>query len=252
MKKIRFLFAGLFVFFTISCAELQQIVDETLEGGKPLTRSEIVKGLKEALVVGTNKSVDELGVLNGYYMDELVKIYLPPEADVIVDNISKLPGGQDLVDDVLMRINRAAEDAVSEAKPIFVNAITGMTIPDAVEILKGENDAATTYLRRTTYDQLFDLYRPKIQVSLDKKLVGDMSTAESWNLLTDQWNTVAGSVVGRVAGLETVEVNLDEYLTTKALDGLFLKIEEEEARIRENPAARVTEILRRVFGSVDN
>ena len=118
--------------------------------------------------------------------------------------------------------------------------------------MKGENDAATEYLRRTTYSGLFDLYRPKIQVSLDKKLVGGISTAESWNTLTNQWNKVAGTVVGQIAGLERVEVNLDEYLTAKALDGLFLKIEEEEARIRENPAARVTELLRRVFGSVDN
>ncbi len=234
-----------------SCAELQQIANETMNSGKPLTRDEIVAGLKEALIVGTNKSVENLGAANGYYGNELVKIYLPPEADVIVGNISKIPGGQDLIDDVLLRINRAAEDAVSEAKPIFVNSITGMTIPDAVNILKGEDDAATQYLHRTTYDELFNLYRPKIQVSLDKKLVGNVSTSESWNLLTDKWNSVAGSVVGQVAGFKTVDVNLDQYLTGKALDGLFLKIEQEEKRIRENPAARVTEILKRVFGSVD-
>ncbi|MFW5832157.1 MAG: DUF4197 domain-containing protein [Prolixibacteraceae bacterium] len=251
MQKIKFSFVTVFLLITVSCAELQQIADETLSGEKPLTRSEIVAGLKEALIVGTNKSVEELGVLNGYYMDEMVKIYLPPEADVIVENVGKLPGGQDLIDDVLLRINRAAEDAVSEAKPIFVNAITGMTIPDAVDILKGEDDAATRYLQRTTYDRLYELYRPKIEVSLNKKLVGNVSTAESWNLLTDRWNELAGSVVGRVAGMKPVDVDLDEYLTSQALEGLFLKIQEEEQRIRENPAARVTELLRRVFGSVD-
>ncbi len=250
MKKSGLLL--LFAVFLSSCAELQQIANETINSGKPLTRDEIVAGLKEALIVGTNKSVENLGVTNGYYGDELVKIYLPPEAGVIVDNISKIPGGQDLVDDVLLRINRAAEDAVSEAKPIFVNSITSMTIPDAVNILKGDDDAATQYLHRTTYDELFNLYRPKIQVSLDKKLVGSISTSESWNLLTDKWNRVAGSVVGQVAGFKTVDVDLDEYLTSKALDGLFLKIEQEEKRIRENPAARVTEILKRVFGSVDS
>ncbi len=242
----------LLIVFLSSCAELQQIANETMNSGRPLTRDEIVAGLKEALIVGTNKSVENLGVTNGYYGNELVKIYLPPEADVIVDNINKIPGGQDLIDDVLLRINRAAEDAVSEAKPIFVNSITGMTIPDAVNILKGDDDAATQYLHRTTYDELFKLYRPKIQVSLDKKLAGNVSTAESWNLLTDKWNTVANSVVGKVAGFKTVDVDLDQYLTAKALDGLFLKIEQEEKRIRENPAARVTEILKRVFGSIDS
>jgi hypothetical protein len=169
-----------------------------------------------------------------------------------VDNISKIPGGQDLVEDVLLRINRAAEDAVTEAKPIFVNSIKSMTIPDAVDILKGEDDAATRYLYRTTYNNLYELYRPKIRTSLDKKLVGNTSTAQSWDLLTDKWNKVAGTVVGQVAGLETVEIDLDEYLTAKALEGLFLKIEQEEKHIRENPAARVSDILKRVFGSVDN
>lgn len=251
MQKIRFIAAGILIFVSISCAELQQIVNETLESDQPLTRSEIVAGLKEALVVGTNKSVTQLGALDGYYRDELVKIYLPPEADIIVDNISKLPGGEDLVNDVLLRINRAAEDAVSEAKPIFVNAIKSMTIPDAVEILRGEDDAATRYLYNTTYDGLYELYRPKIEASLNKKLVGNTSTAESWNVLTDKWNSVAGTVVGQVAGLKTVDVDLDEYLTSQALEGLFLKIEQEEQQIRENPAARVTEILKRVFGSVE-
>jgi len=252
MQKFRFIVAGILIFVSISCAELQQIVNETLDSEQPLTRSEIVAGLKEALVVGTNKSVTQLSALDGYYRDELVKIYLPPEADMIVDNISKLPGGEDLVEDVLLRINRAAEDAVSEAKPIFVNAIKNMTIPDAVEILRGENDAATRYLYRTTYDGLYELYRPKIEASLNKKLVGNTSTAESWNVLTDKWNSVAGTVVGQVAGLKTVNVDLDEYLTSQALEGLFLKIEQEEQRIRENPAARVTEILKRVFGSVNS
>lgn len=245
----------LLLFFTVifsSCAELQQIANETMNSGKPLTRNEIVSGLKEALIVGTNKSVEKLGITNGYYGDELVKIYLPPEADVIVENISKIPGGQDLINDVLLRINRAAEDAVSEAKPIFVNSVKSMTIPDAVNILKGDDNAATQYLHRTTYDQLFQLYAPKIQHSLDKKLVGNISTAESWDILTDKWNAIARSVVGQVAGFKTVDVNLGEYLTGRALDGLFLKIEVEEKQIRENPAARVTEILKRVFGSVNN
>jgi hypothetical protein len=235
-----------------SCAELMQIAQQTLEEERPLTQSEIISGLKEALVVGTNKSVDILGVADGYYGDELVKIFLPPEADIIVDNIGRVPGGSQLMEDVLLKINRAAEDAVSEAKPIFVNSIKIMTINDAVGILKGEDDAATRYLHRTTYNDLFALYQPKIKTSLDKKLVGNISTSQSWNTLVGKWNEIANSPVGIVAGLKPVETNLDEYLTNKALDGLFLKIGEEEKRIREDPVARVTDLLKRVFGSVGN
>lgn len=251
MKLIKLYSVGLFLFLFTACAELTQIAQQALGESEEqsLTRTEIVAGLKEALVIGTNKSVDILGVTDGYYRDQAVKILLPPEADVIVDNISKIPGGQKLVEDAILSINRAAEDAVSEAKPIFVNSIKSMTITDAIGILRGADNAATQYLYKTTYDQLFELYRPKIKASVDKKLVGNVSTAQSWNLLTGKWNDVANSIVGKVAGFQPVSVNLDEYLTQKALDGLFLKIEQQEKLIREDPAARVTDILKRVFGS---
>lgn len=249
MKKLVPVLFILFIFS--SCAELVQIAQQTLDEERPLTQSEIAGGLKEALIVGTGKSVDILGITDGYYKDEMVKILLPPEAEIITKNIGKVPGGEQLLEDVLLRINRAAENAASEARPIFVNSIKSMTISDAVGILKGENNAATQYLHRTAYNNLFDLYRPKIQASLDKKLVGNVSTSQSWNTLVSKWNELAGSVLGQVAGLKPVDISLDEYLTGKALDGLFLKIEAEEQKIRENPAARVTGLLKRVFGSVD-
>lgn len=251
MKNIRFL-AVLLVLFFSSCAELVQLAQQTLEEGKPLTQTEIIAGLKEALVVGTNKSADILGATNGYYKDELVKILLPPEADIIVKNINKIPGGNQLLEDVLMQINRAAEDAVSEAKPIFVNSITSMAITDAVGILKGEQNAATEYLRKSTSNQLFELYRPKIKNSLDKKLAGTISTNQSWDALTGKWNEVANSMVGQIAGFKPVNLKLDAYLTNQALNGLFLKIEDQEKQIRENPVARVSELLKRVFGSLDS
>ena len=232
-----------------ACAELMQVVNEAAKGEGPLTRTEIASGLKEALIVGTNKSVKLLGVNDGYYKDEAVKILLPPEADIIIDNIGRIPGGQKLLDDVLLKINRAAEDAVSEAGPIFVNSIKSMTIPDAVGILRGENNAATQYLHRTTYDDLVKLYSPKIEASLDRKIVGNISTKQSWDSLVLRWNEVANSIVGQVAGLKPVDVQLEEYLTKRALDGLFLKIEQEEQLIRQDPAARVTDLLKRVFGS---
>ena len=251
MKKLRILTVALLFLFA-GCAELNQLAQQTLNENRPLTTSEIVAGLKEALIVGTDKSVDILGVTNGYYKDEMVKILLPPEANVIVNNLNKIPGGNQLVEDVLLRINRAAEDAAKEAKPIFVNSIKSMTITDAVTILRGDDNAATNYLRKTTYNQLFDLYRPKIKVSVDKKLVGNISTGESWDLLTGKWNTAANSTIGQIAGFKPVNISLDDYLTRKALDGLFLKIGQEEKSIRENPAARVNDLLKRVFGSVQS
>jgi len=250
MKTIKML-AFVSLITLAGCAELMQLAQSTLDEGRPLTTQEIIAGLKEALVVGTGKSVDILGAVDGYYKDELVKIMLPPEADIIVNNINKIPGGKQLLENVLLSINRAAEDAVSEAKPIFVNSIKSMTISDALGILKGADNAATQYLHKTTYNQLFELYKPKIGNSTDKKLVGNISTRESWDELTGKYNEVAKSIVGQVAGLKPVETELDEYLTHKALDGLFLKIEAEEKKIREEPLARVSELLKRVFGSLD-
>ena len=251
MKLKRYGFILVLVFALGSCAELMKVVQDAAGGDSALTQSEIIAGLKEALVVGTNNSVKLLGATDGYFKDEAVKIFLPPEADVIVENIGRIPGGKNLLDDVLLRINRAAEDAVSEAAPIFVNSIRSMTINDAVGILRGENNAATQYLRRTTFNDLVSLYSPKIEASLDKKLVGNISTRQSWDTLVLRWNEVANSIVGQVAGLKPVDVKLEEYLTEKALDGLFLKIENEEQLIRKDPAARVTDLLKRVFGSAD-
>ncbi|MCF6332287.1 MAG: DUF4197 domain-containing protein [Draconibacterium sp.] len=251
MKATR-LFPIFFLFIFTGCAELMQLAEQTTSGTRPLSTSEIIGGLKEALVVGTNYSSNILGATDGYYKDNLVKIMLPPEADIIVRNIGKIPGGNQLIEDVLLKINRAAEDAAKDAKPIFVNSIKSMSIIDAVGILKGEENAATQYLHRTTYDQLFELYRPKIKASVEKKLVGNVSTGDSWNKITKQWNNVANSMVGQIAGFKPVEIELDEYLTHKALDGLFLKIAEEEKKIRKDPMARASNLLKRVFGSLDS
>ena len=250
--KTKQLLAILFLFVFTSCAELMQLAEQAASSERPLSSTEIIGGLKEALVVGVTNSSNILGASDGYYKDDLVKILLPPEADVIVKNIGKIPGGNQLIEDVLLKINRAAEDAVKDAKPIFVNSIKNMTITDAVGILKGSENAATNYLHKTTYNQLVELYRPKIKASVEKKLVGNVSTAQSWNTITKQWNDVAKSMVGQIAGFKTVDIELDEYLTHKALDGLFLKIADEEKLIRKDPLARASSLLKRVFGSLDS
>lgn len=233
-----------------SCAELMTVLNSAA-GGAPLTEAEVVEGLKEALVTGARNSAQKLAQQNGYYGDEIIKIYLPEEASVIVENITKIPGGQQLVDDVILRINRAAEDAAREVAPIFVNSIRQMTVRDAFDILRGENNAATQYLKQTTYDELFNLYSPRIQASVEKDLVGGISTQDSWDALTGQWNKFAGSLAGRLAGVHPVETNLGNYLTDRALDGMFVKVAAEELKIREDVNARVTPILRKVFGSLD-
>jgi len=156
-----------------------------------------------------------------------------------------------LIEDVIVRMNRAAEDAAKEATPIFVGAITSMTIVDAIEILHSNDTAATHYLRGTTYYELKDLFQPKIDNSLDKALVAGISTNESWESLTVAYNSVAETFAGQLIGLTPVNTDLSEHVTRKGLDGLFLKVAEEEKDIREDPLARVNDILKKVFGSLD-
>lgn len=248
-KKLSILLLSTVLLFT-GCAELLQLV-ESLPVDVPLTEAEVANGLKEALITGTNNSSSILGAVDGYYGDELVKILLPEEASVIIDNLSKIPGGDKLVEDVVLRINRAAEDAAKEVGPIFVNSIKQMTITDAFSILKGADNAATQYLVNTTRSELYNLYKPKIRVSTEKELIAGISTKESWETLTGKWNKIAGSVAGRIAGFKTVNVDLDDYLTNKALDGVFLKVADEEKKIRTEVSARVSPLLQKVFGSLD-
>jgi hypothetical protein len=238
------------VLILTGCAELLNVVQTV--SPVPLTEDEVVSGLKEALSNGAKNSAQKLSLENGYFGDEAVKIFLPEEAKVIVDNISRIPGGDKLVQDVILRINRAAEDAAKEAAPVFVNSVKQMTIKDAFNILRGADNAATAYLRATTYNELYALYKPKIQTSTEKKIVGNISTKDSWVTLTGKWNTLAGSVAGRLANLKPVNTDLDDYLTSKALSGIFMKVELEELKIRKDVAARVSPILKRVFGSLDN
>ena len=250
MKNKIAAFVLLLILFT-GCAQLMNIV-QTATAVSELTEGDIISGLKEALTIGARKAAEKLSQENGYYGDLSVKIPLPDEARVIVENISKIPGGDKLMEDVVLSINRAAEDAAREVAPIFASAVTQMTITDGYNILHGADNAATQYLISTTYDQLYSLYRPKISASTGKDIVAGISAQESWTTLTDKWNTLAGSLAGRLAGFKPVNTNLDDFLTRKALDGIFLKVEGEELRIRKEVSARVTPLLQKVFGSLDS
>ena len=249
MHKIKIIAFALSLFILNSCAELTQVAQTVASQNLPLTNADIVNGLKEALLVGTDSSVTHLSVVDGYLKDLTIKILLPPEAKTITDNLSKLPGGSKLVNDVIIRINRAAEDAAKGAKPIFVNSVREMTFADALQILKGPNNAATLYFEQKTSQQLGELYRPKIRESLNKNLVAGISTQQSWNELTKNWNQIAGSAIGKMTGMKVVDVKLEDYILQQALKGMFLKIAEREKDIRTNANARVTTLLKRVFGS---
>lgn len=249
MNTRSFLFLLLIIGIS-GCAELMNVIQTPVNVA--LSEEDVVSGLREALAIGAKNSADRLSLENGYYGDAAVKILLPDEAKTIVDNISRVPGGEQLIEDVILRINRAAEDAAKEAAPIFVSSITRMTIADAFNILKGNDNAATMYLRSTTYDELYSLYKPKISNSTEKDLIGTVSTQDSWKILTERWNSVANSIAGKLAGFNPVNTDLDDFLTRKGLDGLFLKVEAEELKIRKEVSARVTPLLKKVFGSLDN
>lgn len=249
MRKNTILLLVLFLFSLNSEAQLSKIVKKLTNKSLPLSNTEIVNGLKEALLVATDSSVTHLSAVDGYLKDLTVKILLPPEAKPIIDNLSKIPGGEKLVDDVITRINRTAEDAAKEAKPIFVNSVREMTFTDGLQILNGPDNAATQYFEQKTSQKLSELYRPKIKASLNKGLIAGISTTQSWNELTKRWNQMASSSLGRFAGFKNVDVNLEDYILQQALKGMFLKISVREKEIRTQSKAQVTTLLKKVFGN---
>jgi hypothetical protein len=257
MKKVIIL---LFLAVSLtSCDVLLAILGAAAEQGtKPannaLTNDDVVSGLKSALAVGTDSAVTHLMKKDGFFRDEAVKIFLPPEAKVIIESINKVPGGKGLLEDVYLRVNRAAEDAAVEAKPIFVNAIRDISITDGINILRGRNTAspstfdstaATNYLKDRTKAELVKLFQPKIDQSLDKKLVGNISTNDAWTKLTTAYNLVAPFM-----GKEKINTSLSGYVTDKAIDGLYYKVGLEEKKIRKNPFKWSVSIIQKVFGSV--
>ncbi|MCB0754321.1 MAG: DUF4197 domain-containing protein [Flavobacteriales bacterium] len=236
MKKLFVPFALIFSLVGLSLSSCDQIVD-IVEG--LLTEGDATEGLKEALRVGSDTAVTKGSALNGYFANQAIKILLPQEANVIVDVINQVPGvGPALVDEVILKLNRAAEDAAPQAKDILLDAILNITITDAIAIVNGNNDAATVYLRNATQDNIAALFQPHIENSL--QTVGAQS---AWGTLTSNYNTVAP-----ILGQPQVNTDLADYTTNKALDGLFHLVAEEEALIRQDPVHRVSEILEQVFG----
>ena len=235
----------------VSCEALDNAVNDAnkyLESNSSaLTATEIVKGLKEALNTGTANAVSILSVKDGFYKNSLLKINLPPEAKVIIDNKDnaalKAVGITKMIDDVILRMNRSAEDAVKKTVPIFKNAISKMSISDAWGILRGADNAATEYFKKNTSTQLENEIRPVVSESLNKKIIGGVSANQAWKKLANTYNSVAKYT----SSLKTVNTDLTSHTTKKALSGLFVKVAEKEKDIRVNTSARVTDILKKVF-----
>jgi Protein of unknown function (DUF4197) len=194
----------------------------------------IADGLKQALEIGAQNAGKKLSAVNGYFGNAAIKILMPPEASK-VEKTLRSAGMGSLVDKAILSMNRAAEDAASSAAPIFINAIKQMNIGDAIQILHGSDTAATAYLRKTTTPQLTQAFRPVIDSSLQKTNA------------TKYWSDVFAAY-NKIPFTRKVNPNLSEYVTAKALDGLFYTIAQEEKNIRQNPAAQVTDLLKSVFG----
>jgi hypothetical protein len=200
-----------------------------------LSDAQVADGLKEALRVGTDTAVYNGNKSNGYFGNELIKILMPSEGQAIIDVISLIPGGTGLVDEVVLKLNRAAEEAAVEATPIFVDAITNLTITDALNILNGSETAATDYLNTNTSAGIHALYQPKIEDALTS-----VGAQQAWTELIGLYN--------QIPLVSPVNSDLADYTTGKAKDGLFHLVGEEEKLIRTDATHRVNEILQNVFG----
>jgi len=203
-------------------------------GGSSLSNEDIVAGLKEALSQGSTKSSDKVSGVDGFFKDAAIKILMPEQVQKVEKKMRTLGMGK-MVDNAILSMNRAAEDASKSAAPIFLNAIKSMSISDALNILRGADTAATGYLRKTTSNPLTEAFRPVIEASLAK-----VDATKYWKDVFSLYNRFSS---------EPVNTDLTSYVTERALKGIFYYVAEEEKNIRKNPAARATDILKKVFGS---
>jgi len=210
---------------------------ETVNSAGGTNSNEISDGLKLALQIGIGNGSTLLSQPDGYYKS-IYKILLPAEVQKITNKLKFIPGFTQVEETLIQKINKSAEDAAVAAKPIFVDAIKSMTINDALNILMGADNAATSFLERTTRAQLYSKFNPIIINSLNK-----FGALDYYKSAVDKYNSIPL--------VDKLNPRLDDYVTNKALDGLFSMVASEELKIRKNPAARVTDLLKRVFAKQD-
>lgn len=242
---------GALILMSSSCEDVTQVVvdtaDTVLNGSgegsgdtaPALTNEDVIAGLKEALSKGTNLSSETLMKTDGFWKSDRFRIPFPAEAQKVKDKA--LEWGLDgQVEKFEMTLNRAAEDACTEAKPIFLSAITNMTIADGFTILKGPDNAATNYLRDKTSGELKSAFQPKVQAAIEK-----VELTKYWEPIINKYNAAM-----KITGGEQLNPDLEDYITDRAMVALFALIEDEEKHIRQDPVARTTELLQRVFGAI--
>jgi hypothetical protein len=234
MKKIYLLLCSVIVLS--SCAELQQIANQLPQGGV-LSQADIGNGLRAALDQGIDREVTKLMSTDGFYRNELVKILLPDELQKVDDGLRKI-GLSSVADEGLKLLNRAAEDATKEALPIFIDAVKGISFTDAKDILLGDQRAATSFLETRTQQELYSKFSPVINSNLSK-----VGATNLWSNAIDKYN--------KIPFTNSVNPDLTDYVTQKALEGVFKMIAQEEIQIRENVGARTTDLLKRVFALQD-
>jgi len=237
MKKPLIIFTCFLAIYFSACtsAEVNKFIQGASEAA--LSNEDVGNGLRDALVKGISTGADLAAKENGFFGNDLIQIPLPDELRKLESTMRRFGLGGE-VNRVLLTLNRGAESAAREAKPLFIDAIRQLTIQDAFSILKGENDAATQYLKRSTSESLTDLFQPKIQASLDK-----VGATKNYSDLVNAYNALPTT--------QKIDPDLNAYVTKMAIDGLFKLIAIEELKIRENPAERTTAIMRRVFAAQD-
>ena len=229
------LFAGIIalLFFT-GCESTQQILQNLPKQPGGLYPAQVAAGLKEALTIGTQNSANRLSSVNGFFANAALKILMPPEAQKVESTLRGVGLGS-VVDKAVLAMNRGAEEAAKSATPIFVNAIKEMTITDAMGILKGGNNAATNYFKQKTTAALTTAFRPVINDALKK-----VDATKYWGDVFSVYNRFSST---------PVNTDLSAYVTERAISGIFHEVALEEQKIRQDPAARVTDLLKTVFGS---
>ncbi|CAG5078284.1 DUF4197 domain-containing protein [Parvicella tangerina] len=248
MKKIILSIAVASSLVMTSCDVLTEVADTAIgattngsgTAAPSLTNDEVIAGLKEALTVGIKNGAGMASKMDGFLKNSEIRLPFPPDAQKVKEKAIDL-GLQNKVDEFETTLNRAAEEACKEAAPIFVDAIKNMSIADGFSILKGEDNAATNYLKDKTTASLKTAFAPKVQAAIDK-----VQLTKYWEPLTKAYNTST-----MFSGKEEVNTDLNEYVTDRAISGLFLLVEKEEKKIRKDPVARVTDILQKVFSTLD-
>lgn len=236
MKRFLQIFTLTFLLASCTPQELESALG-SIAGSGALTNQEIGLGLKEALSIGIGEGSDKLSQVNGYF-ESPYKILLPEEAQKVVDKLKVIPGFKDVEERLVTRLNRAAEEAAKGAKDVFIGSIKQMTFQDALGILTGEKNAATSYLERTTYTQLSNKFNPIIRKALE-----DVQAQQLWGEIVTKYNTLPF--------VQKVNPDLGDHVTTKALIGLFDMVEMKELKIRTDINQRTTPLLRKVFAKQD-